>query len=102
MPPLQINIEGTFEESDLFKIAKSPPESVIAAALLSPLNIKDLDIITLLTNADCEPEDAIQIMREVKGLLGRRINGRNMKAYSVAEEFGQAFLDNQRRNHRKK
>lgn len=99
MPALQINIESTFEESDLSKIANFPPESVITAALLNPLNIKDLDIITLLTKIDCKPEDAIRIMREVKGLLGRRVNGINMKAYSVAEEFGQAFLDNQRQNH---
>lgn len=103
MPALEIHIRGTFEKEDLIsRVAPFASDVVIAAALLSPLDIREQEIITLLTNTDCKPEDAIRIMREVKGLLGRRVNGRNMKAYGVIAEFGQAFLDNQRRNHREK
>ncbi len=102
MPPLAIYIEGTFEKEDLFRITSGTPETIIAAALLAPLDIRNQDLITLLTNANCQRDDAIQIMREVRRLLGRRANGRNMRAYQVVEEIGQLFLENPRQDHRNK
>ena len=102
MPPLAIHIEGTFGKEDLFRIATGTPETIIAAALLGPLDIRDRDVIALLTDADCQKDDAVRIMREVRGLLGRSVKGKSIQAYEIRDEVGSVFLDHRRQNHRYK